>query len=157
VKVSYRQLADLTGYTSRTIRAKLTASTLEPDDPGPGKTMLWESADALRVILCESNKQYSGANGCKIDYNVEKARTEKERADKLEMENAQRRGELVEVADVVAQWSKVVINAKNKLLSIPSRASVLIDDDEERRRVFSEVKEIVDGVLTELGGKLDES
>lgn len=151
--VSYAQLTDLTGLAYRTLKSKMEAAGIGPivGRTGQSGANLWESKDALPVLYAKTTSPASGGEDCVIDYNVEKARAEKARADKLELANAEKRGELLDAASVVEKWSTEVINAKTKLLSIPSKVSVLIEDDEERRRIFADVNELIRDILTELG------
>ena len=85
-----------------------------------------------------------------IDYNAERARAEKGRADKLELDNAERLKKLLPADEVEKAWVTMITNAKTKLTSLPSKVSALTDDPDERRRIFTEAKTIVDESLLEL-------
>ncbi len=151
MKLTYQQIADLTGKHKNTVINRLNASTLTHEDQGPGKAKLWESVDSLAVIY-EVEFSYSGCvNDDELDYNRERARAEKERADKLELNNAERRKELLPAQEVKREWINIITNAKIKLTGLPSKLSALTDDPEERRRLFIEAKAIIDEALIELG------
>lgn len=154
--VTYQELSDLTGKHKNTIINRLTASTLTCEDLGPGKAKLWDSAEALQVIYEAEFKRNGGPAAGALDLNAERARAEKERADKLELENAKRRGELLEAADLAREFETLLVNFKTKITGIPSKVSALVDDIDERRRVFIEAKAITDQALTDLGRGLDQ-
>jgi len=59
--------------------------------------------------------------GESLDAEQERARKDKETADKLAMENALRRGELAELSTVTAAWIDMVAAARAKLLSLPTK------------------------------------
>ena len=50
---------------------------------------------------------------------AEKLRVEKERADKLAIDNAVRRGELINVEDVIRYWGKMILACKRQLRGLP--------------------------------------
>jgi phage terminase Nu1 subunit (DNA packaging protein) len=148
--VTYLQLSELTGKHKNTIAKRLRASTLTSVDQGDGKARLWPSAEALRVIF-EAEFKQNGATGLDdLDYNRERARAEKERADKLELENARKRGELLEATDVGRELSTLLVSFKTKLSGLPSRLAAMVDDSNERRRLFLEAKTIVDEALIDM-------
>lgn len=149
--LTYQQISDLIGLSTRTIRKRLDASSLEHIDQGPGKAKLWPAKNALMVVLSEDIRQaLPAAGGACIDYNTERARLAKEQADKVELENAQRRGELCRTTDVKDGWARIVSRVKVKLTSLPSKISALTDEPDERRRIFIEAKAIVDEALHEI-------
>ena len=60
-------------------------------------------------------------NGEVYDYLHERARLVFEQADKVELENAQTRGELIPAPVVKAVWTKVVMNMRAVILALPTR------------------------------------
>lgn len=52
---------------------------------------------------------------------IERSRLAKEQADKCALENAQKRGELVPVADVVKVWERRIGGCRSRLLGLPGR------------------------------------
>lgn len=59
-------------------------------------------------------------------------------ADQREMENAVRRGELVEASAVAAEWSELCTSVKNAILAIPDRVSLRCE-----RKSAREIREIM--------------
>jgi hypothetical protein len=140
---SYSELSRWTGKSYRTIRAKLDAAGLSPVKQGTA--ILWDSAAALDAIYCPSE-----CDGGILDLNAERAREAKERADKLELANAERRGELCWVADVEKSWAEIVMRVKTKFTGIPSKLAALATEPDEGRRIFTEARDIVNQALTEI-------
>ena len=148
--VSYSELSRLTGKTYRVIRAKLESARLKPIESGEkGKSYSWDSVAALEAIYCNVHFAENGVER-DIDFEKERARAEKERADKLELENAKRRGELLEAAEVGRELSTLLVSFKTKLSGLPSRLSAMVDDADERRRLFIEAKAVVDETLIDM-------
>lgn len=150
--ISYSELSRLTGMSYRTIKTRLEAAGLSPVQIGEqGKAHLWDSEKALPVI-------YQAAGGaCDIDcldLNAERAREAKERADKLELQNAQRRGELVEAADMRQVIETALMQFRTSMTGLPSKLSAMVDDLDERRRMFTEADQIVRDALTDLHKRL---
>lgn len=150
MQVTYQQIADFTGKHKNTIMARLNASTLTCNDLGPGKAKLWDSGDALQVIY-EAEFKKNGVPVCDgLDLNQERTRESKERADKLELENAARRKELLPAAAVEKTWAAIVLAAKTKITGLPSKLSAIMSEPEEQRRLFIEAKKLTDEALTDL-------
>ena len=57
MKVTYQQLADMTGKHKNTIIARLRKASITFKTEGPGFPKYWDSADALKVIYKAEFKQ----------------------------------------------------------------------------------------------------
>jgi phage terminase Nu1 subunit (DNA packaging protein) len=147
--VSYSKLTELTGKDYKTIRKRLEIAGIGIVSKTPGKATLWESVSALEAIYRSEASNKNPAE-CEIDFEKERARAEKERADKLELENAKSRGELINATAAGLAFEAVLGNFKTKLSGLPSRLSAMVDDTDERRRLFIESKAIVDESLIDL-------
>jgi phage terminase Nu1 subunit (DNA packaging protein) len=84
-----------------------------------------------------------------LDLNAERARLAKAQADKTEIENAVRCGELSETARVVDWYADMVTNAKNRLLQIPPTVGQQVDPA-IAPRVMELVRKLVHEALLEL-------
>lgn len=82
------------------------------------------------------------------DYNESRARTEYLKAELLELERAQKEGELVAASEVGKKWGELVAIARTKVLGIPSKAKQRIPDFPQDAFVILE--EIVREALEEL-------
>ena len=90
--------------------------------------------------------------GTKLDAVQERARKDKELADKTALENQVRRGELVEAEEMLADWANHIIAAKSRLIGIPSLVAGTVPP-KARAKVRADVDLIVREALEELAGE----
>lgn len=62
------------------------------------------------------------------DYDESRARTEHLKAELLELDRQQKLGRLVPVEDVEKRWVEIIVQARTKLLGIPTKAKQRIPD-----------------------------
>jgi phage terminase Nu1 subunit (DNA packaging protein) len=111
--------AELLGVTPRTLRDWEKAGGAVPRNANGTY-----SAPALVAWFVARERGDADA----LDSEQERARKDKETADKLAMENALRRGELIEAGQVERAWLDLVLAVRGKLLSLPSKiASQLVN------------------------------
>ena len=121
-EVSATQLTELTGISPRTVRSRLTESGMKPARMD-GRTTWWEPREALPVLYKISG---SGTNGESLDLTTERARESKERADKLGLENAVTRGNLLP-AETVSWFMTMQATAwKSRLRGLSTKARELM-------------------------------
>ena len=89
--------------------------------PGPRKE--WPMTAVTEYIAYLRHKAHQGGAATLQE---ERARLAKEQADKLEMENAAKRGELLHSDDVLKSWGGLITNARQALLSMSRRLSPVI-------------------------------
>lgn len=141
--VSQSELADLTGMTWRTVRKRLAEQGIEPRSRTP-KSALFDSGEALAALYARATL----ADG-ELNPEQERARKDKEAADKLAMENGLRRGELLDanlIGEDVARWLTVFRSA---MLRAPSKLAPLVNPENPnlaRAHIEAELHQI----LTEL-------
>jgi phage terminase Nu1 subunit (DNA packaging protein) len=82
------------------------------------------------------------------DYNESRARTEHLKAELLELERAEKEGELVRADEVAKKWREVVAIARTKVMGIPSKAKQRIP--EIPGDAFVALEEIVREALEDL-------
>lgn len=68
-------------------------------------------------------KSGSSALAANPELNAEKVRLAKATAEKLEMENARRKGELAPLAEIERAWAGMLRDVRAALLALPSRAA----------------------------------
>jgi phage terminase Nu1 subunit (DNA packaging protein) len=118
---SLRQLSDMFGKSERTLRAWLEG--LEPAvRGGRGVAHQYYLEDVCRWRFGAASR---GASE-QLDGPHEKARVDKERADKLEMENAILRGDSLPAAEVEAEWVDAFTQIKTLILAAPRKAAPLV-------------------------------
>ena len=67
----------------------------------------------------------------RINGSYERARKDKETADKLQLENQVRRGELLEATEVEAMWSMILMRVRTRIQTIPSTIAPLVAAENE--------------------------
>lgn len=98
-------------------------------------------------------KQHLTGNGEKeaLDAAYERARKDKELADKTALENQVRRGELLEVSDVKQIWADHIASAKSGMRSLPSKLAPVVAAETDPNVVNEILLDGVDEALEELG------
>ena len=94
----------------RTVAKRLAA--LPPDETN-GSVSRWLMANAAPVLLRVDGGDVPA-------FVAERTRLTREQADRAALENATRRGELVDAEEVSLLWSKLTGETRNKLLGLPS-------------------------------------
>lgn len=109
------------GMDHRTAGKRFKAQDLQPDDKGK-----WTTKQVLSMLFG--------------DYESERLRLTREQADKLALENAEARRELVSVAEVSESLGKFFSAAKQRIYSNPKL------EDEEKDRIARELQQAIDSL-----------
>jgi phage terminase Nu1 subunit (DNA packaging protein) len=80
----------------------------------------------------------------------ERARKDKELADKAALENAVRRGELVEGSQIAAKWVEILTRVRSRLLRIPWAAAPLLVGEENQVKIQIVIEDQIRDALSEL-------
>ena len=107
------QLSELTGKTYRTLHVRLEGIPPARED---GKSKWWESRQALAAIY----------DAGPSDPQQERARLDRLRGDKITLDLERERGEVVNVHEVALSWTRIVTDAKSRLLGVPTKAAPLV-------------------------------
>ncbi len=118
-----------TGITRRTVAKALT--TCPVAGKKRGATCYW-MRDALPLLYSNVSRG--------IDLREQRARQHKEMADKLEMENAVRRGELVDAGEIALLWETLTIELRQRMVMIPAR----VGDQIQRLKRKVSAKKIIE-------------
>lgn len=86
----------------------------------------------------------------KNNYFAEKTRLTSAQADKIELENAVRQGELLEASECERAWSGLIGNSRARLLAIPSKLAPELAITNDPIAVESRLKSAIYEVLWEL-------
>lgn len=81
---------------------------------------------------------------------TEQLRTETLKADKLEMELAQSRGELIPADEVEKGWADILSRLKTRIMQIPYTAAMMVVGDNDMSSVQEKIKSITTDALLEL-------
>lgn len=156
--VSGRQLSELTGKTWRTVKSRLDAAGLDPARRVRNAD-LYESTAALAAIYAPDARGDDDA----ATLTAERARLAKEQADRTALDNATRRGELVEMAVVAEEWSRYFQAFRERFIGFPVKVAAELaaltggDADTIRGRLDGEVEECLAAFHRAGGSAADDS
>jgi phage terminase Nu1 subunit (DNA packaging protein) len=144
--LSIAELSTITGIPERTLREWRT------------KGILPSSADQgvlLRAIITHYKQQVDEARNQRFKegddaYYVQKVRLTQAQADKIELENLEREGKLVEAGGVQQAWLAMIAATKAKLLSIPTKVAPQIVAMSQASEAEQLVKAFIYEALEEL-------
>lgn len=109
-----------------------------------GKWLRDKVTRELRVEIDEDPTKINAAH--------ERARKDKESADKLSLENRVRRGELVEASEVKLGWMSIVMKVRTRLMGLPASIAPLIAVEDDPAICQSLLDDHVREALDELSG-----
>jgi phage terminase Nu1 subunit (DNA packaging protein) len=112
MRCTINYLADLTGKDRRTIQKRLT-------DLKPSDDLTYPSKDALAAIY----------NPFALDAVQERAQLDRARRELVELQKAEKIGELIPAEKVSAHWNRQAGNVRAKLLNLPGRLAATIPCD----------------------------
>ncbi len=133
-----QEIADASGVCRQTIAKYQKEGVIAKDDA------IAVSAAKVKLRLEQD------VNPESLDFNVQRARREKEAADKLELENAVTRGELVLASEVEEAWGDEFSRVKNKLLSAPPKLAPLMVGIKTPIEAQEIIKKVICEALNEL-------
>ena len=155
--ISINKLAELTGIDRRTIKKRLEG--LLPKKRG--RAYQYDSTQALPAIYSNAARAAQGPrtkdpNTAKLNYEAEKARLAKEKADAQELKNAETRRELVPVAEVAQAWGRIVTGIRNQFLALPNRLAQILETTgtTEQRRALKAERNRLKAMLREVEATL---
>ena len=155
--ISINKLAELTGIDRRTVKKRLEGLT--PNKVG--RAYNYESTQALPAIYASAvikpGPQVTDPDAFNLDYQAEKARLAKEKADGQAIKNAESRRELVPVAEITNAWGRIITGIRNQFLALPNRLAQMLETTattEQRRALIDrEVKTILEALADEGGNQ----
>src|ERR671913_163957 len=147
IEVSAPELGDWLGLTDRSVRDLAADGTIPRSRRGryPLKVCVRAYCAHAREVAAGRTSQDG-----ELDIVAERARLAKEQADKLEMENAAARGELLPRGHVVSALQAVFARCRARLLSLPTKLAPLIVGEESPAVVQNRITQGVHEALEEL-------
>lgn len=109
----------------------------------------WKMADVAAALAGSAGGDARAPDG-DLDLSAERARKAKEEADKLEMQNAQLRGDLLAREDVDAAVVGAFARVRSRVIGIPSKVAPLIVGMESPAEVEAVVRRAIYDALREL-------
>lgn len=117
-----------------------------------GPCMAWY----IRYLQSKLEKLGPNTNPETPDLLVEKTRLAKEQGDKIALENAIRRGQLVYADEVSRVWADHISSAKSKILVIPSKLGPQLVNIDNANVIAGKLRDELDAALAELAASDDE-
>jgi phage terminase Nu1 subunit (DNA packaging protein) len=142
--LSMTQLSEITGVDRRTVKSRL--AEVEPYKE-EGSAILYDAREAIPKIMQFEDKTKD--NTWK-DLQKEQLRYEKARADKVQLENDTKRGELVRIEDVTRTVGKEYAYVRAAILTLPSKVAKSVSLEEDPAVCQSILKKEVDEILNHL-------
>lgn len=133
-----QEIADVSGVCRQTVAKYIKEGVVDINEA------LDVSAAKIKIA------QKSSVKSSELDFNEQRARREKEAADKLELENAVTRGELVQASEVEEMWGGEYSRVKNKLMAIPPKLAPLMLGVKTPAEAQEIIKAVIHEALDEL-------
>lgn len=141
--LSFRQIAEYTDIPASTINYWHDRGFIADSD---------EMRDIVKSIIAHLRKQIEEKEqkNDKNNYFAEKTRLTSAQADKIELENAVRQGELLEASQCEKVWAGLIGNSRARLLGIPSKLAPELAITNDPIAVENRLKSAIYEVLWEL-------
>lgn len=149
MRVNKARLAEIIGYTERTITTWLDEGLPRVSIGSRGQSDEYDTADVIRWMIARETG-VKDQDGKTIVYEAERARLTREQADKVAMDNEIRRGKLVDVDQVSLWWGSIISNAKTRLLAIPTKSAPLVLG----AKTLPQARDVLERMITEVLSEL---
>jgi phage terminase Nu1 subunit (DNA packaging protein) len=145
MRVTRDGLADVVGVTGKTITRWLDEGLPRRVSGAPGHPDEYDTGEVIRWMIARETGA-KDEDGNVINFDAERARLTKEQADKTAMQNEVMRGNLLDGRAVAEHWGTVIVNAKTRLLSIPTKAAPMLLG----AKTMPQAREIVERFIIEV-------
>lgn len=139
--LSISELSSLTGKDRRTIKRHSGTLPVVKD----GKAHMYESKDLLPLLY-----GVSASDGEKLDLSQERARLTKLQADKASIELKAIEGEYAKIEEVAEEVGAAFFNVRAKLLSLPTKLTPLVYQEQIQPRIHQIIKDAIYEALEDL-------
>lgn len=148
--VTRPQLALAFGVHAITISKWEAHDGLPVEAPGgPGKPSRYSLPKCIAWALERERAKHQGTGG--LDLDAERAKFAAAQRERVQLQNAVRRGELVEVEAVTAVWGELLATVRASLLAMPaSLAPMIATLQGGARAVEALLRDRIEGALQEL-------
>jgi phage terminase Nu1 subunit (DNA packaging protein) len=118
---------------------------------GPGKPTKYSLPDAVAWYVARKAAKNNGSGGPGgLNLDEERARLAAVQRERVELQNAVRRGELMPVGEVAAVWTEILATVRANLLALPSALAPELARIEEPHAVAARLREAIYAALTAL-------
>lgn len=139
--INIDQISDLTGSTRRTVLKRLQDL---PRQKGSGRSILYESTDALPIMFG------LGKPSDKKSLEKERTRLTSAQAEKTELEIEVIKGNLVPKEQIIGTMGPMISAFRAKMLSLPTKAAPVVVNEVDAAQVEIILREYVYEALDEL-------
>lgn len=141
-------LEKLLNLSARSIQLLATQGVIAKAERG--KYLLWDSVRGYVRYCQERMKGYAGDGTSGGDYDTQRTRLYKARAEAQEIQTARLKGSVHDGEIVAAVMNEMLANARSRLLSIPTKAAPIVADLTDPNECKSAIEDAVHEALTEL-------
>lgn len=153
-RLSIVQLSLLTGIDRRTVSSKLTEARV-PFEPGAHKSKLYRPSEALPQLYKNRDEPERDQNASQLD--EEKLLLQRAKREKAELDLAERRREVIPLAEITAAVSREYTFVRSQLRGLPSRLAKHLSVMTAPEECFELLSNAIDEVLSELQADAIES
>lgn len=145
-----QEFANLVNLDKRRVQQLAKEGVIEKE--GRGRYPLGEITAYIRYLqeLVQRRKIDPELPEGALNPEQERARKDKELADKTELENRVRRGEVVEAAEIDAAWADIALAIRSKLLGMGAKLAPTLAGESKAAAVKQAIDTAVRQVLKEL-------
>lgn len=117
--------------------------------PKPKSGRAWDLMSCLHAYL-----DYKGKSGSKdAEYWDEKTRLTKAQADKEELAVFEKKGQLVDAAEIIQEYSGFVLACRAKLLSMPTKLAYELIEIDNPNIIQNKLEQAIDEALLDLASE----
>lgn len=142
--VSVAELAELFDLTPRRVQQLVNEGVI----PKPKTRGEYELTACVKGYINSLKQQIDGSGNSTLA--SERTRLAKAQADKTEMDNAVRSGELIEISEVTDTMSTLISASRAKILTLPVRLSAKLAGSKTEKEIKTILEAGVRETLTEL-------
>ncbi len=130
-----RQLAAAFGVRARQVGRWVADGCPVLAPGGPGRAARFDLREVIGWYVARELAARAPRGGDVLDPRHERARRDRAAADALELRNRLRRGECVEVVEVVRVWRELLAEVRAQLLALPTRLAPVLAPETDARLV----------------------
>lgn len=149
--VNKSELAEILGKSERTLTTwQKNGMPISVDGGGRGYANTYDTAEVIDWLLRNELEKHLNTDQQVLDYDYERARLTHNQANKVEMENAVMRGDLIPAELVEDVQNDMIGRARARLLAIPTKAAPQLISELDIGEVQDILKKLVYEALREL-------
>lgn len=144
IRLTQAQVGAAVGLSQSQTSRELRAAGIDPSSGG------YSLQDLARFAEWRVLQTIGMVDGTAYNYEAERARLTHEQANKVSLEVAELRGELVRASEVGPYWDDMVSSMRAKLVGMPPKLAAMIADAVARAKFQSQAEAAVYEALAEI-------